>query len=276
MKGNLIKLTMLILLAIGIHKIAPSVFYVVTNAETIEIGCRETGQAFLTNLQNVTVDYCSYGQTAGIQTLGTYNVNQQFNYNSNLTYARWPLKFNTTVSNGYYDIAGQFSLVGAGRFVSNITWVTTNQICNIISIPEQVGGFVSFECKNVQISNNYFNLQINFKDITVSGTFYPNITRYLTLTQTTNDIMKEDHTYNNTPSTDVPGNDEIDDLTDAEDELFDNIDLSGVEDLNISINPNANNFIWEIVNQLRQMNSNIILLITSALGLGIIKMILNR
>lgn len=91
-----------------------------------------------------------------------------------------------------------------------------------------------------------------------------------------NDTLTQDHNYNNNASTNVPGNNEVDDLSDAESELFDNIDLSGVEDLNISINPNANNFIWEIVNQLRAMNSNIILLITSALGLGIIKMILNR
>lgn len=91
----------------------------------------------------------------------------------------------------------------------------------------------------------------------------------------TDRILNKDNNYNNNPSQNIQGNKEVDDLSDKESQLFDNIDVSGVN-INVGINANANNFIWEIVNRLREMNSNIILLITSALGLGIIKMILNR
>ena len=91
-----------------------------------------------------------------------------------------------------------------------------------------------------------------------------------------NDTLDQDHTYNNNASENINGQDEIDDLSDAEEDLLNDLDFSGAEDLDITINPQASSFIWEIVNQLRQMNEAIILLITSILGLGIIKMILNR
>lgn len=44
----------------------------------------------------------------------------------------------------------------------------------------------------------------------------------------------------------------------------------------ITINPNASSFIWDIVGGLRSMSPAIITVMTSILGLGIIKMILNR
>ena len=92
-----------------------------------------------------------------------------------------------------------------------------------------------------------------------------------------NDTLTEDHNYNQKPSEDTSQEKEqMEDFEQAEQGLLDNLDMSGVENLNISINANTSNWIWEIVNQLRNMNQSIVLLITSALGLGIIKMVLNR
>lgn len=89
-------------------------------------------------------------------------------------------------------------------------------------------------------------------------------------------IINEDTTYNNNPSETIDGKDDMDDLTDAESGLINNLDFSGAEDIDITINAESSAFIWQIVNQLRQMNGAIVLLMTSILGLGIIKMILNR
>ena len=92
-----------------------------------------------------------------------------------------------------------------------------------------------------------------------------------------NNTLTQDHNYNQNPSKDTSKEkEEMDNFNEQEQGLLDNLDMSGVENLNISINANASNWIWEIVNQLRSMNQSIVLLITSALGLGIIKMILNR
>lgn len=90
------------------------------------------------------------------------------------------------------------------------------------------------------------------------------------------DTVDQDHTYNNTPSENIDGKDDMDDLSDAESGLINNLDFSGAEDIDITINAESSTFIWQIVNQLRQMNGAIILLMTSILGIGIIKMILNR
>ncbi|MBQ2350052.1 MAG: hypothetical protein II393_02130 [Cytophagales bacterium] len=91
-----------------------------------------------------------------------------------------------------------------------------------------------------------------------------------------NNTIDQDHTYNNNPSETIDGKQDMDDLKDAEQGLMEDLDFSGVEDIDITINAEASSFIWQIVEQLRQMNGAIVLLITSILGLGIIKMILNR
>lgn len=91
-----------------------------------------------------------------------------------------------------------------------------------------------------------------------------------------NGIINEDTTYSNNPSENINGKQDMDDLSDAEKGLINNLDFSGAEDIDITINAESSSFIWQIVNQLRQMNGAIVLLMTSILGLGIIKMILNR
>lgn len=85
-----------------------------------------------------------------------------------------------------------------------------------------------------------------------------------------------DYEYNDTPSEELEGKEELDDLKDKEEELLGNLDFSGAEDIEITIEPETASFIWQIVDSLRGMSGKIVLLITSILGLGIIKMILNR
>lgn len=85
-----------------------------------------------------------------------------------------------------------------------------------------------------------------------------------------------DYDYNDTPSEELDGKEELDDLKEKEEELLGNLDFSGAENLEITIQPESASFIWQIVDSLRSMSGKIVLLITSILSLGIIKMILNR
>lgn len=89
-------------------------------------------------------------------------------------------------------------------------------------------------------------------------------------------IINQDHTYNNNPSENIQGQNEIDNMTNAEDNLMNSLDFSGANDINVSINPNSSNFIWKTINRLREINPAIITLITSISGIGIFKLILNR
>lgn len=90
------------------------------------------------------------------------------------------------------------------------------------------------------------------------------------------DTITGDYEYSEEPTEQIQGKEEIDEMKELEENILGNIDLSATEDLNITINPQASKFIWDIVEQLRGINDKIIMLITSILGLGIIKMILNR
>lgn len=94
--------------------------------------------------------------------------------------------------------------------------------------------------------------------------------------QALQDTLEQDHDYNNNASETIQGQDKLNEMEQTESQIFDSLDFSGVEDLDITIDTNSASFIWEIVNRLRQISSKIVLLMTSILGLGIIKMILNR
>lgn len=85
-----------------------------------------------------------------------------------------------------------------------------------------------------------------------------------------------DYDYNDTPSEELEGKEDLDNLKEKEEELLGNLDFSGADNLEITIEPESASFIWQIVDALRSMSGKIVLLITSILGLGIIKMILNR
>lgn len=92
----------------------------------------------------------------------------------------------------------------------------------------------------------------------------------------TNEILSKDHNYNTDPSQSTESQkQEMENYETQEDTLRNELDLN-IEESEITINPNANNFIWETINKLRGMNGKIVLLFTSVLSLGLIKMILGR
>lgn len=92
----------------------------------------------------------------------------------------------------------------------------------------------------------------------------------------TNEIISQDHNYNTNPSQNTENEkQEMENYEQEENSLRNGLDLS-IEDTEITINPEANTFIWNIVDRLRGMSGKIVLLFTSVLSLGIMKMILGR
>ena len=92
----------------------------------------------------------------------------------------------------------------------------------------------------------------------------------------TNEILSKDHNYNTNPSESTENQkQEMENYEQEEDSLRNGLNLN-IEDTEITINPNASSFIWEVVNKLRGMSSKIVLLFTSVLSLGIMKMVLGR
>lgn len=91
-----------------------------------------------------------------------------------------------------------------------------------------------------------------------------------------NNTLNQGHEYNKNESESTQTQKEqIDNYETQEDQLRNGLNLD-IESSEITINPNANNFIWETINKLRGMSSKIVLLFTSVLSLGLIKMILGR
>lgn len=91
-----------------------------------------------------------------------------------------------------------------------------------------------------------------------------------------NNTLNQNHEYNNNASQSTENEkQQIDNYETQEDQLRNGLNLD-IENSEITINPNANNFIWETINKLRGMSGKIVLLFTSVLSLGLIKMILGR
>lgn len=91
-----------------------------------------------------------------------------------------------------------------------------------------------------------------------------------------NNTLNQDHQYNNNASESTENEkQEMENYEQQEDTLRNGLDLS-IEESEITINPEANTFIWNIVDRLRGMSGKIVLLFTSVLSLGIMKMILGR
>ena len=94
--------------------------------------------------------------------------------------------------------------------------------------------------------------------------------------QETNEIISQDHNYNTNPSQSTENEkQQMENYEQQEDTLRNGLDLN-IEESEITINPQANTFIWNIVDKLRGMSGKIVLLFTSVLSLGIMKMILGR
>lgn len=91
-----------------------------------------------------------------------------------------------------------------------------------------------------------------------------------------NDTLNQNHEYNNNASQSTENEkQQIENYEQEEDSLRNGLDLN-IEQSEITINPEANTFIWSVVDKLRGMSGKIILLFTSVLSLGIMKMILGR
>lgn len=91
-----------------------------------------------------------------------------------------------------------------------------------------------------------------------------------------NNTLNQNHEYNNNASQSTENEkQEMENYETQEDQLRNGLNLD-IESSEITINPNANNFIWETINKLRGMSSKIVLLFTSVLSLGLIKIILGR
>lgn len=95
--------------------------------------------------------------------------------------------------------------------------------------------------------------------------------------QETNEILNQTTTYEGiNQSEEINGSEELTSYEQEEQNLLDSLNMTEVDNLDITINPNASSFIWTIVDALRNMSSKIIVFMTSVLGLGVIKMLLNR
>lgn len=91
-----------------------------------------------------------------------------------------------------------------------------------------------------------------------------------------NDTLNQDHSYNTEPSTSTQEEEgKINDYETQEDSLREGLNLE-IENSEITIDPNANTFIWETINKLRGMSGKIVLLFTSVLSLGLVKIVLGR
>lgn len=121
------------------------------------------------------------------------------------------------------------------------------------------------------ITNEYFKVMISEEttNYCVYGT-------YTSKQDVTNDILSQDHTYNNNASQDTTNQEnQMNNFEQQEDTLRNSLNLD-IENSEITINPIASSFIWDVVNRLRAMSGKIVLLFTSVLSLGIMKMILGR
>lgn len=141
---------------------------------------------------------------------------------------------------------------------------------------------------NIDYKSTYFvfyNLSRNSSTITITNIMVSEGTsaKPFCLFGTTNSKLDDinqtltgEQNYNKDASEEIEGKEEINNYNQKEEELFSNLNFEGIGNNEITINPNTSSFIWQIVEKLRGMNGKIILLMTSILGLGIIKMILNR
>lgn len=202
----------------------------------------------------------------------------------------------TRKTEDFYNNNLKFNLIASntGEYNGSSSSFIRNLACQA-GLQEGTTSKVSFSCSFTPTQSiNYLYLKITYNNKNIPFTsfgvnkpkiIYDNSTTDAINNQTTiiqnqtNAIINAitgEHEYDNTPSEKLEGKEEIDNLKNKEEELLGNLDFSAADNLEITINSEAARFIWEIVEALRSINGKIVLLITSILGLGIIKMILNR
>ena len=89
------------------------------------------------------------------------------------------------------------------------------------------------------------------------------------------DLKDLDHSYNSNPKDTPSGSSDINSTLNKQDQLSSSLNLDS-SNVVVTLNTNATTFIWGIVDRIRAVDSRIVLLFTTVLSLGIIKMILNR
>lgn len=90
-----------------------------------------------------------------------------------------------------------------------------------------------------------------------------------------NDLKNQDHTYNSNAKDTPSGTSDVNSTLNKQDQLSSSLNLDS-SNVVVTLNTNATTYIWGIVDRIRAVDSRIVLLFTTVLSLGIIKMILNR
>ena len=182
----------------------------------------------------------------------------------------------------------------------SISWATTTQglsgvpgnvvhefnTCRVYSglfVPNTNGGWiVSRFTSNTNITNVYPTLvayeteELGIYTETIKNIIENSNGNVVEAVDKVNDTLNQNHNYNQNESVSTEEEkNKFNNFEQEEDNLRNGLNLN-IEDTEITINPEANEFIWNIVNRLRGMSGKIVLLFTSVLSLGIMKMILGR
>lgn len=138
---------------------------------------------------------------------------------------------------------------------------------------------ITYNMLSIRYTLSDNNSTINYKfNIYHAISYYTNAQDRIVEKQTeTNNILTENATYEDTPTEDFTNEtQQMNEYSNLEDQLIQSMDFNGTLLEGITINPNSSWFIWRIADRLRGINPGIILLMTSMLGLGLIKMVLSR
>lgn len=225
-----------------------------------------------------------------------YYVKLNQSLNPGVTYT-W--NFNTWVTNrdtqDYYN-KSKFYMIASntGKYEGSSSANVTNLTCRA-GIEEGSTSKVSWSCSFTPTTTiNYLYLRITFGDTSKLFTSYGcnkgtllndnaqidainNQTGVIKdQTDKINDTLNQNHEYNNNESVSTEEEkNKFNNFEQEEDNLRNGLDLN-IEESEITIKPEANTFIWNVINRLRGMSGKIVLLFTSVLSLGIMKMILGR
>lgn len=153
-----------------------------------------------------------------------------------------------------------------------------NVTCNVVTLNNVKKIWIEQRHPNCITYVNYFNtyfLKVNQNSATEEA--INNQTIIIKEGQDKiNDSINQDHEYNQNESVSTEEDkNKFNNFEEQEDNLRNGLNLD-IEDSQITIDPNANNFIWETINKLRSMSPKIVLLFTSVLSLALMKMILGR
>ena len=182
----------------------------------------------------------------------------------------------------------------------SISWATTTQglsgvpgngdhefnTCRVYSglfVPNTNGGWiVSRFTSNTNITNAYPTLigyeteELGIYTETIRNIIENSNGNVVEAVDKVNETLNQEHNYNQNESVSTEEEkNKFNNFEQEEDSLRNGLDLN-IEESEITINPEANTFIWNVVNRLRGMSGKIVLLFTSVLSLGIMKMILGR